>query len=242
MAESRPQRKGCLAQVSVEFSCYFDLWVQVLILSHENAKALELDPYHSIAFAPVRPKVIFGKNAKLEKVTGGDDHIGREIVGHVYNDVVIRYCSLPCFADDHKFIICEQDHRFWRQDTRIWEFLDLTGMDQVLQGQGIHESLKPLGPLQPPSDHLRDVLACCTMAKRWVSKECPDGHGEFVWLCAEPKLFPKQDHYQWKKKDFGNDRRTWCPGTGNYMHMMTAKGARYIRDNVLVSLVRQNRF
>jgi len=214
--------------------------MEVLVLTHENAKAVELDPYHNIAFAPCRPKVVFGKNAKMEKIKEDPEKrwLGREVVGSAFNEAIIRYCALPCFPDDHKFLIAEQDHRLWKEDGTIWGFMEEYGLDQVLQGQGIRESIKPQGSLQPPSEHLRDVLAYITAAKRWTTPACPGGHAEWIWMCSEPYFKTRgsfKKHYHWTADECGTkDDRKSCPGTGNYLHMITSKCARYICKEVLV--------
>ncbi len=227
-----------ISSISNLFACSLTARMEVLVLTHENAKALELDPYHCIAFAPLRPKVIYGKNAKREQVKedGKQRWMGREVVGSAFNEAVLRYCALPCFPDDHKFIIVEQDHRLWKFDSTIWAFMEEHGLDAVLQGQGIRESFKPQGSLQPPSEHLRDVLAHITAAKRWTTAACPGGHAEWIWMCSEPYFQMKKQHFHWTHEDMGGkkDHRKACPGTGNYMHMVTAKCARYVCKEVLV--------
>ena len=57
-----------------------------LVLTHETAKAVELDPYCVTALLPLRPLVCYGQEAKLEPPqTGGKGHCGgKDVVGSAW--------------------------------------------------------------------------------------------------------------------------------------------------------------
>ena len=194
---------------------------QVIVLTHEDAGALELDPYHSMAFYPCRPKVMFGKAARRERETKDKRWLGKEVVGAGYNDMIIRFAALDCFPDEHRVIIAEQDHRFNEEDCSAFEYLSELKVDDVFDGQPIRQSIKPPGSFEEPSAHLRDVLACCTAAHRWTTPKCPGGHDNWIW----------PPHYQWTKGF--QDKRKQILGTGNYLHTSKSSFARWILENVL---------
>ncbi len=196
--------------------------------------AEELDPYLQYAFYPLRPKVMYGKSAALEGATTDPKKRwnGREVVGTAYNTGVILFNAQDCFPDDHRVIVAEQDLRFNKEDCRAFEYLKEIGVDTVLQGQGIRESIKVQGSSQPPGKHLEDVLACITAAHRWTTEKCPDGHAQWVWLSSEPYFKGAAPHYHWNEGF--NDGRSSVPGTGNYLHTFTSKLARWLKVNVLV--------
>jgi len=216
------------------------IYSQVIILTHENAVALELDGYLLHAFYPCRPKVLYGKSAFYEHAKWDSKRRwnGREIVGCAFNEGVIRFLASDVFPDEHRGIIAEHDLRFNKEDCTAFEYLKMLGVDEILAERGIRDSIKPTGSSQPPSDILRDCLAYITAARRWVTPKCPHGHAEWVWLSSEPISRGRKPHYHWTTGF--NDKRQNVPGTGNYLHTITSKLARWLVENVLVP--RQNKF
>jgi hypothetical protein len=95
--------------------------VQALVLTHETAKEVELDPYCATALLPLRPLVFYGSEAKLEPPqTGGNGHCGgKDVVGSAWIDLLLPYCADPRHAPDTKFFIIEQDWRLYPEDLEI---------------------------------------------------------------------------------------------------------------------------
>ena len=65
---------------------------------------------------------------------------------------IIRYCALPCFTDDHKFIMCEQDHRFWTESPLQEEPMDEGTLQAPVQPAELDETTPPQLALMSRAD------------------------------------------------------------------------------------------
>ena len=180
---------------------------------------------------------IFGQDAHSEnkgrQVPESHRHAGREIVGVNFVDQLFRYCADDRFPDDHGFFILEQDFRFYHTDCLAFDRLHAKGVDTGALSPDLFPFLKPYGESPAPTPELRDLLAYVTAARRWGSERCPGGHHDLIWFSWEPRLRSSESgHYHWSPHP--GESREHVPGTGNYMWWVTARGARHIRQTVLV--------
>jgi hypothetical protein len=220
--------------------------VQALVLTHETAKEVELDPYCVTALLPLRPLVSYGHEAKLEPPqTRGKGHCGgKDVVGSAWIDLLLPYCADPRHAPDTKFFIIEQDWRLYPEDLEVnFESPDGTGeYGSSSASTDVAPSSMP-GPVRyqkllsgedplDPTPELRDMLAMATAARKWTTPECPGGHGELIWGSWEPWIRCSV-HYQWQVQA---DKRSTHPGVGNYVWMVTAACARKILVEVARAL------
>ena len=186
---------------------------------------MELDPYHTTAFWPLPVLVVYGQNAKLEPtIWEGGFREDRDVVGSAWMDEIFLYCADKRHSPDTKFFIIEQDFRFYPEDC------DGDALEARSHGAPMPQANRENAKVNydSVSPELRDLLAYCTAARRWRTDKCPEGHGDLMWMSWEPGLQPSKKGEMHGPYKVTGDKRKSHPGTGNYLWMVTQKGANKI--------------